>query len=480
MAPRRVSDRFDLKGNSSPAGLAGGSADGRAKPGHERVMESPEAFVFEAYAYDATAGRLALRYRFEGGPAFEEALFFEPPRRPLRRAEEEALDRVFRLIFLFSGVSYYKAFVPPRLRCEAFPLDAATAGLLRQFYEKGLSEFAYRNGLALAGRLQFETAAGSPPEPVALDLPRRTLVPVGGGKDSIVTFECLRSHGEGVRLFALGDAAPIAATIEASGLAAVRVRRRLDERLFALNREGAFNGHVPITGILSAIALAAAILDGEGAVAMSNEHSASAPNLVADGLAVNHQWSKSLEFEAAFADYIARHVARGLDYFSFLRPLSEIEIARRFARYPRYFGVFRSCNTAFRQDAAARGREWCGDCPKCRFVFLALAPFLRKPELRKIFGRDLLDEEPQTDGFAALCGFGDHKPFECVGEISESRAVAAYLAGQPEWRADRVLVGLMRQYRQLGPAAADYPGLFAARHPHRLPAAFLEALDACG
>ena len=440
----------------------------------------PEVFVFDGYDYDRAAATLRLRYRFEGGDEFEETLAFEPPRRVLTGREEEALDRVFRLLLLFCGVSYYKAFVPPRLRCDAFPLDIATAAFLRRFYEQGLAEFAYRNRLSLAGRIEFETQPAPPPSPLALDLPRRTLVPVGGGKDSIVTLECLRRAGEPVTLFMLGDAAPIAATVAASGLPSVRVRRRLDPRLLALNRAGALNGHVPITGILSAIALAAAILDGERAVAMSNEHSASAPNLVADGVAVNHQWSKSLEFEGLLARYLADHIATGLDYFSFLRPLSEIEIARRFSRHPQYFGTFRSCNAAFRQSAEARARQWCGDCPKCRFVFLALAPFVEKGELAGIFGRDLLDDESQTAGFAALCGVGDHKPFECVGEISESRAVLAHLAGEPQWREDRVVRRLAEERPELMAAARSYEGLFAARHPHRLPRAFLEALDACG
>ncbi|HEV2303753.1 MAG TPA: hypothetical protein VGR91_19480 [Stellaceae bacterium] len=440
----------------------------------------PEAFFFEGYAYDEAVATLSLRYRFDSGPEFEETLAFEPPRRELSRREREALDRVFRLLLLFCGVSYYKAYIPPRLKCEAFPLDAVTGEFLRQFYEKGLAEFAYRNRLSLAGHIEFETQAASAPGPVALDLRRRTLVPVGGGKDSIVTLECLRQEGVPVTLFALGEAEPIAATIAASRLPAVRVRRRLDEGLLALNRAGALNGHVPITGILSAIALAAAILDGESAVAMSNEHSASAPNLVSDGVAVNHQWSKSLEFETLFARYLADHIATGLEYFSFLRPLSEIEIARRFSRNRQYFAAFRSCNTAFRQSVAARGAHWCGDCPKCRFVFLALAPFLDKRDLCAIFGRDLLDEEAQTGGFAALCGLDDHKPFECVGEVSESRAAIAHLAGEPEWREDRVVRRLAADYPELALAARDYEAWFTARHPHRVPRAFLEALDACG
>ena len=192
-------------------------------------------------------------------------------------------------------------------------------------------------------------------------------------------------------MFSLGDAEPIAACIAAAQLPFIRVHRRLDRGLFELNEAGALNGHVPITGILSAIALACAVMSGFDAVAMSNEHSASAPNLRIDGVEVNHQFSKSLEFEQISPNMSRSVISPSISYFSLLRPFSEIEISRRFAKYPAYFRIFRSCNTAFRQGARRAGGMVL-DCPKCRFVFLALSPFVAKPELIEIFGRNLLDQ----------------------------------------------------------------------------------------
>jgi hypothetical protein len=438
-------------------------------------------FVFESYRYDPANVSLALRYRFPDGPRFEERLIFEFPPRRLSPDAEIVLDRAFRLIFLFSGVSYYKAFVPGDLRCEAFPLDCDTAAFLRNFYQKGLAEFAWKNRISLESRCWFLWDPIDPPPPLAIDLPRRSCVPVGGGKDSIVTIECLKAAGEDLVLFSLGDAAPITACIGIADRPFIRVRRHLDPGLIKLNQEGALNGHVPITGILSAIVLACAVLAGCDTIAMSNEHSANAPNLTIDGVGINHQFSKSLEFERALADYVTRHITPSIAYFSLLRPLSEIEIARRFAQYPRYFGTFRSCNTAFRQSAAARGQHWCGNCPKCRFVFLALAPFIPKAELIAIFGHNLLDDMAQSDGFAELCGLGPHKPFECVGEIEESAAVMARLGADLEWRGDAVVRRLHAEFPALRESDPDkFRLLVAARHPHRVPPSFLAMLDACG
>jgi hypothetical protein len=160
--------------------------------------------------------------------------------------------------------------------------------------------------------------------------------------------------------------------------------------------------------------------------------------------------------------------------------LSEIEIARRFSKYPAYFGIFRSCNTAFRQAREARGRQWCCNCPKCRFVFLALSPFVAKPDLIEIFGRNLLDDETQRDGFAELCGLHANKPFECVGETSESAGVMSYLAGHPDWRDDRVVRRLNEEFPSLGDrGSAEFRTLLEVRHPHRVPAPYLALLDAC-
>jgi hypothetical protein len=437
-------------------------------------------FIFEHYSYDSTVSILSLRYRYGGGPRFEEKLAFDFMPRQLSPEANAVLDRIFRLIFLMSGVSYYKIFAPPVLICESFALDRITAEFLQKFYEKGLAEFAFRNRISLRGHLEIRCSGGPPDGPIALDLPRRTCVPVGGGKDSIVTLECLKRSGEPLVLFSLGDAEPIRACIAAAGLPFIRVYRRLDNTLFKFNESGGLNGHVPITGILSAIAVAGAVMSGYDVIAMSNEHSASAPNLHVDDADINHQYSKSLEFEGDFSEYLKNYISPSIAYFSLLRPLSEIEIARRFAKYSEYFPIFRSCNAAFRQSPAVRGEGWCANCPKCRFVFLALAPFIEKTELIGIFGRNLLDDETQRAGFAELCGLQEHKPFECVGEVAESAAVMSHLGSHPIWRKDAVvrqLHGALVLLRQPDPASLR--ALFEVKHPHRVPDSYMAKLDAC-
>src|SRR6185312_15914381 len=273
----------------------------------------------------------------------------------------------------------------------------------------------------------------------ALNLSRRTLIPIGGGKDSLVSVEmCKRMHEPATAVW-VGESALIAACAQRTGLPMLNPRRSLAPELFEYNRLGAWNGHIPVTAINSAILICAALLYGFDAIAFSNERSASEATLEYDGQKVNHQWSKSIDFERRLREYTKSHIAADLDYFSLLRPWSELAVTRAFAEGSRYDDVFSSCNRNFRIRGERPADRWCGQCPKCHFVFLALAPFVAKPRLLAIFGRNLLDDAALAPGFDALLEYREHKPFECVGEGRESRAAMHALTQRPEWREDTLV-----------------------------------------
>ena len=416
--------------------------DTRPHPTHPPSFEpsTVEAFHFVRREFDECTGVATLVYAFAPhGPTFREEIVFPPMERvPLDAHRRAALERCLDLLHLVAGISYYKAALPETIRVETGPLTPDMARFLDTLYLHGLGELAFRNGVDLRGRIHFpasgETSTEPPPR---LELARRTAIPVGGGKDSIVTIEALARAGEPRVLLSVGDPEPIRAVSEVAGSGRIVLSRRLAPELLELNRRGAINGHVPISAILGSIFAVAAVLYDFDAAALSNERSADEGNLVWDGFEINHQYSKSSRFEKDFQALLDAHVLPGFHYFSFLRPFSELAITALFSQAnPRYRKVFRSCNAAFRLDESMRARRWCCDCPKCRFVFLALAPFLAKPEMVDIFGADLLDDPAQAKGFEALFGLGEHKPFECVGEVRECVAALALLARSPEWRED--------------------------------------------
>ncbi|MDQ2814006.1 MAG: endonuclease domain-containing protein [Actinomycetota bacterium] len=403
-------------------------------------------FRYLSYLADAERGSLICRYELDGRQFAERFTLAPGP-----RWRTDAARAASRLVFLLAGVSYYKTAAPEVIDLGQTPLTETELAFLREFYLQGLGEFGYRNALDLA-LLRIEAPrAQSPALPLAAGPAgapgppgeRRALVPFGGGIDSIVVVERVRRRADAA-LFVVNRPGDRFAAIEApaavTGLPIVRAEREIDPALLRSAELGFLNGHVPVTGILSAIAVLAAVLEDRDAVVMSNEWSASVPTLEYQGHPVNHQFSKSDVFEAAFRDVLAGAAPRMPEYFSWLRDRTELWVGREFAALEQYHGSFRSCNKAFYSDPGRRLDHWCGQCDKCCFIDLILAPFLPAEALRRIFA---VTGEPLTDPrlagkFRALLGAGA-KPFECVGEVSECRA-AVLLAARREDRAGSALL----------------------------------------
>lgn len=427
------------------------------------------ARVFRFVRRDYADGVASLVYAFDDGPELVERIVFPdaPTLAPVRaHAFEAALD----LLHLVAGVSYYKAGVPGEIRVESTTLDAATATFLDALYLHGLGEFAYHNKLDLRGRIRFAAGVDASASAAAIGLPQRTLVPIGGGKDSLVSVEILKATGVDATAVWVGNSPLIEACAARTGLPLLNLRRELSPLLFEYNKVGAYNGHIPVTAINSAILVVASILYGFDAIAFSNERSASSATLEYDGQPVNHQWSKGWDFERAFGELVQARVAADLHYYSLLRPLSELAVAERFARAARYDDVFSSCNRNFRILGPKPADRWCGQCPKCHFVFLALAPFMPKPRLLAIFGRNLLDDAALAPGFDALIEYRDHKPFECVGEGAESRAAFAVLAERAEWREDALVSRFAEEIApQLDAGGLVLAPLLEPSGEHRIP-----------
>jgi hypothetical protein len=397
-------------------------------------------FRYEGFAADAERGVLTCRYSLDGREFAEHVAMAPGPGWRNEQARAAA-----RLVFLLAGVSYYKTAAPPVIDLGPAALTDAELAFLREFYLQGLGEFAYRNALDLTDlRIEASRAAATPATPAAREI-RRALVPFGGGIDSIVVVERVRRLADAA-LFVVNRPADRFEAIEApaavTGLPIIRAEREIDPQLLRSAELGFLNGHVPVTGILSAIAVLAAVLTGRDAVVMSNEWSASIPTLEHDGRQVNHQYSKGDAFEAALRGVLADSPAPMPQYFSWLRDRTELWVGREFAALEAYHGSFRSCNKAFYSDPARRFDHWCGQCDKCCFIDLILAPFIPAADLRRIFAQtgEPLDDPGLAGKFLALLGAG-RKPFECVGEVNECRA-AVLLAAQ---RDDRAGAGLLKR-----------------------------------
>jgi hypothetical protein len=427
-----------------------------------------ETFRFVSRDYDPSTGVARLCWGFDDGEPLTEEICFPYAPWPQETSRQAAFLRALEILHLVAGISYYKTCLPPNMDCGDCRLDPHSAGFLNQLYVRGLGEFAWVNQVDVAARVNFQATEASGPDPITLDLPDRALVAMGGGKDSLVSLECLKAAGIEQQPVCVGASTLIGETVARSGLPLLRIDRVLSPRLIQMNSAGALNGHVPVTAINSAILMCAAVLYGYRWVVFSNERSASeATRQDGQGGDINHQYSKSFEFEQAFADFFHHHVSPDIGYFSLLRPLAELAVAKKFSELQQYHDVFSSCNRNFHLDGSRIKGRWCGDCPKCRFTCLALALFMAPAELVSIQEIDLLDRESQQAGFRALCGLGEDKPFECVGTLAESRAAMQSLIADPRWREKAVLRALAPELRAL--EAVPLETCLLPDGPHRIP-----------
>jgi UDP-N-acetyl-alpha-D-muramoyl-L-alanyl-L-glutamate epimerase len=352
------------------------------------MLESFDTFYIERFEFDRTSLIARFYYSFDHRVEFVEEIDFAADGFSVRDDADDTIIETFLWhISIALGISYYKLSPTPRIVVESGVLDADMEVFWNKFYTLGLGEFFYRNDIDPRGLAQFSSDSEVIYQSHHITTSGRAIVPIGGGKDSIVTIERIRASGIPMDLFTFGKDNPIYAdTACISEQDRLIVKRTLSPTLFEMNKAGYYNGHVPITGAISFVLTLVAYLYDYRYIVFSNEQSSNFGNLEFHGMSVNHQYSKSLEFEDDFRGYMGQYMTPDIEYFSMMRPYYEVNIITQFAIYQQYFGVFTSCNTNFTitRTHEKEGR-WCRKCPKCAFVWACLHPHITHDEILSIF-----------------------------------------------------------------------------------------------
>ena len=386
-------------------------------------------FTFERQTVRCENGTLFLAFDFNLDGRYQFRPTLTIPARPFfdwDNLPNEQLESLAFQIGMTELVSYWKIACPRRVVVKPFALTEAQKAFWKKLYYNGLGEFLYLNSITVSETDLMEIETQPPTsflqrtcenmEMGGIQFKEQTLIPIGGGKDSVVTLECLRDEMPVIPLIVN----PRGATLNCVKTAGygendcILINRTLDPTMLKLNADGYLNGHTPFSALLAFISVLVAFGSHSKYIALSNENSANESTV--PGTNINHQYSKSIEFESDFRKYVADNLNDKVQYFSFLRPLSELQIAKLFSQCKTYHPVFRSCNVGSKTDS------WCGHCPKCLFTWIILSPFLSREELTAIFGKDLMADASLQPILEELNGTAAVKPFECVGTVEEVRA----------------------------------------------------------
>jgi hypothetical protein len=408
---------------------------------YKELREKYPKFIYRKYSYKINKGNLKISFLFEVPPDIE----FEPQItiENVTRKDLVILDNLIFHLGLMEIPSYWKATCSPEIEIHTGSLNQEQIEWWKDLIIKGMGQFFYENKIDFRkpnflkiSNLQSSDLCQTNRAPTSVKLTElrplsdEILVPVGGGKDSVVTLEILKKAKKNLKCFSLNPTESALKIMKIAGCKKpIIIRRKIDEKLLELNRQGFLNGHTPFSAYLAFLSVLVATIFGQRYIAFSNERSSNEGNVKYLGKVINHQWSKSFEFEQKFREYSKKYLTSGVEYFSFLRPLYEIQIAKLFSKYPKYFPAFLSCNVAYQTVSGTKlpTKKWCGNCPKCLFIFATLYPFVEEKRLIKIFGKNLFENKNLLPVMQELMGERKFKPFECVGTKKES-LVAFYFA----------------------------------------------------
>lgn len=415
-------------------------------------------FFYRGYSTEETLNELKLTYTFEIEGLSEFTPTWTFPKKgniQVKWSEDPLMKKMIFSLGMVELVSYWKITCSPQVVIEAGTLNEDQILWWKDLYFNGLGEFFYVNKITEADQEGFmeivcelgeenkqKNDYGKKQDTKGSE--KGVLVPVGGGKDSAVTLELLKSADVPVFAYIINPRGATIHTTESADLDAdhvISVHRTLDKRMLQLNKEGFLNGHTPFSALVAFSTVIAARMAGLSYIALSNESSANESTV--QGSTVNHQYSKSFKFETDFHRYQTDYLPGSACYFSMLRPLSEFQIAKYFAKQKQYHAIFRSCNAGSKTDS------WCGHCPKCLFVYFILSPFLSREEVKEIFGTDMLEDETMQSTMEQLVGIQEEKPFECVGSRDEINTALVMTIDRLEKDGEK-LPYLLKYYKTTG------------------------------
>jgi len=391
-----------------------------------------DSFVFDSYSVDETGRVLLFRFRSNEN-RYEERINLP---QPIEKKNDTLLNAILFNLHLALGISYWKATCSKKIEINSGSLSEEQSLFWNTIYTKGLGEFYFKNQIDFRDLVHFPYSKNASFQSQKIVTSEKLLVGIGGGKDSVVVWELLKSQKKelnGLLIKTQHAYQAIDELVEKMGMPVITVDRFIDGAFISEAKNHRYNGHVPISMIYAWIGVLTSYLYGYSAFVVANEKSADQGNTELFGMKINHQWSKTKEFEDLFRTYLHSSISENLDYYSPIRHLTELQIVAECIKYPEYLPYITSCNRNFSITNQLQNKKWCGECPKCAFAFIMFAAHLPKERVVALFGKNMIEDESLRGTFMDMQGRGGLKPFECVGTFEEVREAVRMIEKKKEF-----------------------------------------------
>lgn len=394
-------------------------------------------FIFDKYTFDEKTKKAEFFYKIEkrnkNNPkqfdiihSFKEELDFSNVKFR-ENIDPWLLKNCLYFLHLTLWVSYWKTTCEKGIKVFSWNLKRWQSHFFERLYKRGLWEFFYKNQIEFRGLVNFPYSKISWFRKREIEFTsKKAIVPIWWGKDSTLTLDLLKKNWIDFDIFTLWKYAICEKIWEHFWKKVISIWRKIDPKLIELNKNPKiFNGHIPISSIYSAISIFIAWVSGYSDIIFSNEASANEENTTWNWMKINHQYSKSLEFEDYLQEFIHTQIWN-INYFSILRPFTEAKITKLFVENCEdTFDIFASCNSNFVISKEKPKNKWCQKCPKCAFVFVMFSAYIWVKKTSEIFWKNLFEDKNLTQIFIDLVWKWEMKPFECVWTYWEIQSAFA-------------------------------------------------------
>jgi len=295
-------------------------------------------FVYEKYLYKISKNNLEIFFNFKilSSDNYSKNICFNPKivikninKKRLKIIGDKALDNFIFHIGLMEIPSYWKTVCSQEIKIKAGYLNKAQIKWWQDFFlNGGMSQFFYENKINFTKtnflKIQSKKSDQNEKKMLLAEINKNNfclssgyLIPMGEGKDSITTLELLKKFLPTEKLNCL-VVNPTKQHFKIFKIAGIKhpiiIKRKIDPVLIKLNQRGFLNGHTPITALISNLAVFCSVLFGYKNIAMSCEKSSNQGNVLYLGKIINHQYSKSFEFEKNFRNYIKKYLTKNVNY----------------------------------------------------------------------------------------------------------------------------------------------------------------------
>ena len=227
----------------------------------ESLRQKYKKFIYKDFKITEDKESINITYYFEipGLTKFEPNIQIMKKNIKYKSIDNEYIRNIVFNLGMIEVISYWKCVCSENVIIECGNLNGEQKQWFKKLYYNGTGEFRYINNIHIEQEKFVNFVTNKEVESIVPEIPSTDIlsgyiIPVGGGKDSVVTLEKLKEEKRNNYCLTVGGKEPVLECCKIAGYndnQIIEVKRTIDANLLELNKEGYLNGHTPFSSVLA-------------------------------------------------------------------------------------------------------------------------------------------------------------------------------------------------------------------------------------